>query len=144
MMSKKTLVVLALVSIVLGCGKHSSQENVVPRPDAEQEKQALHATLTERRAERLNAEQRLAKLKQELAAEREKLSAAEKALQQDADNKRTTTSAAAERAAERVKILETELVQLETEAAAQRAESYRLVREQKLKIVEQQKKVGGK
>ena len=136
MMSKKTLVVLALVSIVLGCGKHSSQENVVPRPDAEREKQALHATLTERRVERLNAEQRLAKLKQELAAEREKLSAAERA----ADNKRTTTSVAAER----VKILETELVQLETEAAAQRAESYRLVREQKLKIVEQQKKVGGK
>jgi len=119
-MSKKTLMVLAFACILLGCGKNSPDSVVVSsRPD-ETEKAVYEATMQERRTSREAAQERIARLKEELAAAR-----------------------AADAKSDRVKILEMELVQWEAEASQQRAETYQIVRERKLKE-QQNVKVGGK
>lgn len=116
MMSKKTLSVLMLMSILLGCGKDSSNTVVTSQRQAEMEEAVFESTLNERRQSREAAEERIALARKELAAAK-----------------------AANPNSDRVKILETELAQWEAEARQQRAETYRIVRER----LSKQKKAGG-
>lgn len=116
MMSKKTLSVLMIMSILLGCGKNSSDSVIASQRQAELEKAIFESTLNERRQSRESAEERIALARKELAAAK-----------------------AADPSSDRVKILETELAQWEAEARRQRAETYRIVRER----LSKQKKAGG-